>query len=350
MTHNIRKLKEALVDHELATSDIEKLEAGKLAGKVDDKKYESAIAKCRKRLDKADAALAGARSAVRADVEKIRKTADDLLPEIAALERQQGSEGPFSDKNERELVKLRQELKKAKTQEGLLESAAGTASSKELIEIAARIDEEPTRDEEGYPVGRASYTDFPGMTVPERLILLFREVKKNPQTKRPIIISSAVIGAILLTLFGVLIVSGMRNDAGDTSGIIGRGDVLAPILVDGASNVGRLEITLTYDAEILTGLTVLPGSLASASMLEHNVSIPGTVIIELVDTTGITGSGELVIIKFRTDHIVIEPVPLLLSSASYDVHSLEEIPSQNEDGWVDTGNLSVMAPVIDFAQ
>jgi len=351
VTQNIKKLKRTLFDYRQATSDIETLEAKKAAGKIDERKYDAAIAKGRKHLDEASVAVAGARSALRTDIESSQRTAETLRSEIAAVEQQLASGEPYTDKYEREQVKLRQRLTRAEANEELLKQAAGTESSEELTKIVASMEEEPVRDEDGFPIGRATYTDFPGMTVPERLILLFREIKKNPHTKRPVIISAATIGALILALFGVLIVSGMRNDPGNTPNILGRGDVLAPVLVDGAEDVGRFEVTLTYDAEVLTALSVQPGSLASSGLLERNVSTPGTVTFSIADTTGITGSGELVIIRFRTNHIVVDPAPLTLSSVSvYDVHSLDELALEEEDGWIDTGNLSVMAPVLDLSQ
>lgn len=351
VTQNIKKLKRTLFDYEEAENDLKALEAKKADGTISDSKYDAGIVKGHKRTDAASQSVADARSALIAEVEKSQKNTESLRSAVAALENEPAGEVYLVDKREREQLRLQQQLEQAETREDLLKQAAAAKCSKDLTDIADRIDQEPTRNEEGFPTGRSTYTDFPGLTVPERLILLFREIKRNPQVKRPIAISSALIGAILLTIFGVLIVSGMRNDAGDTPSVLGRGDVLAPILVNGVEDVGGLEITLAYDEQVLTGLSVMPGSLASAAYIESNVSTPGVVAIAIIDTTGITGSGELVIVRFRTDHIVVDPVPLTLSSsAAYHAISLEPIPFESEDGWVNTGNLSVMAPVLDFSQ
>ena len=75
--------------------------------------------------------------------------------------------------------------------------------------------------------------------------------------------------------------------------------VEVPIEVAGAANVGAMHIELSYDAGVLQAIEVKPGSLAGSAMLESNLSMPGQVIIGLVDAAGLNGDGSVAVIVFQ---------------------------------------------------
>jgi pSer/pThr/pTyr-binding forkhead associated (FHA) protein len=71
------------------------------------------------------------------------------------------------------------------------------------------------------------------------------------------------------------------------------------IEVAGASSVGSMHIELTYDPAVLQPVDVKAGSLAEGALLERNLSAPGRVVIGLITTRGISGSGEVAVVSFN---------------------------------------------------
>lgn len=91
--------------------------------------------------------------------------------------------------------------------------------------------------------------------------------------------------------------SALTVKAGDATGAQGSTVKLAVIL-DDASNVGSIDLVLTYDQNVVKAIGVDRGRLASNAYLESNTGIPGQVRIAMADSSGIRGSGDLVLISF----------------------------------------------------
>ena len=67
---------------------------------------------------------------------------------------------------------------------------------------------------------------------------------------------------------------------------------------DNLTNVEGVELTLTYDAQVLKNPRVAPGSINKWLLFESNVSTPGVIQIVMMSTPGISGSGSLSIVRF----------------------------------------------------
>jgi len=84
----------------------------------------------------------------------------------------------------------------------------------------------------------------------------------------------------------------------DSSG--SKGDtVKIPIQLDGASNVGAMDILLKYDKAILRARAIEAGELGKNALLESNISDNGEVRIVLADAQGINGKGSIAVITYE---------------------------------------------------
>jgi hypothetical protein len=106
-----------------------------------------------------------------------------------------------------------------------------------------------------------------------------------------------IILAGLACLLLVGVAGAVTVSAGEASGAQGS-TVQVPLSIDGAMEIGSMDLTLQYDPEIAQAIGVDSGTLAKNSYLESNTGTPGTLKIALADSGGISGSGPVVIITF----------------------------------------------------
>ena len=76
------------------------------------------------------------------------------------------------------------------------------------------------------------------------------------------------------------------------------GKAVIPVKVTGASNLGGVDLTVTYDPAVLKFTKAAQGALSTNGMIESNETHQGTVLMGLVDSQGITGDGNLVDLSF----------------------------------------------------
>ena len=119
-----------------------------------------------------------------------------------------------------------------------------------------------------------------------------------------------------------------------------------PINLEDASDVGSLQIEITYDASVLQVAQVEAGDLGKNALIESNQDNPGIIIIGLVDSSGINGSGSVVSISFdvlekdSTCSLIIKNV------TAHDVNTLVDLPTSLTQGNFDAGDVS--PPTISF--
>lgn len=74
--------------------------------------------------------------------------------------------------------------------------------------------------------------------------------------------------------------------------------VFIPITVNGASNLGAMDVVVTYDPTVLKFSGADLGELSTNGMIDSNSPSPGTVKIGVVDTKGVSGNGALIKMNF----------------------------------------------------
>ena len=76
------------------------------------------------------------------------------------------------------------------------------------------------------------------------------------------------------------------------------GTVTVPIAIAGASSIGAMDLTVTYDPAVLTFVEAKTGALSTNGMVQANGTTPGTVRIAFVDSSGINGDGVIINLAF----------------------------------------------------
>jgi hypothetical protein len=107
----------------------------------------------------------------------------------------------------------------------------------------------------------------------------------------------------IIAFVAVLALVGTVSAAGIVVSIDGQtvgagGKAVIPVKVTGASNLGGVDLTVTYDPAVLKFTSAEQGALSTNGMIASNETRPGTVVMGLVDSKGMTGDGNLVVLTF----------------------------------------------------
>jgi hypothetical protein len=127
------------------------------------------------------------------------------------------------------------------------------------------------------------------------------------------------------------------------------GEINVPIHVQNSNNIGSIDIDFKYNPDVLEITDVLPGELTQNAMMEYNSDNPGILIIGIIDTDGISGSGDLVIIKFDVVDQTRTSQLDLVSVKTHDASSLIDVINKNTDGIYKAEGNVLETPVISFA-
>ena len=71
------------------------------------------------------------------------------------------------------------------------------------------------------------------------------------------------------------------------------------IQLENAENLGSLQMTLSYDDSIIEIIDIKAEKLSKNAMLEFNKDTPGRLVIGIIDSAGINGSGPVAVINFK---------------------------------------------------
>ncbi len=75
--------------------------------------------------------------------------------------------------------------------------------------------------------------------------------------------------------------------------------VLVPINIKNATNIGNMDILLTYDPKVVKATKVQKGSLTSDTIFDSNVQVAGEIRISFASTQGIKGDGGIAYLEFQ---------------------------------------------------
>lgn len=129
---------------------------------------------------------------------------------------------------------------------------------------------------------------------------------------------------LLVSLISVASGASLVVSIGDIQGSPGS-TVQVPIMVEGATGVGSVDIMLKYDASVLKAVSVETADLGKNAIIESNLANPGQVNIALVDASGINGDGEIATISFSVLGETGASSPLSLVEASvFDLELVEQ--------------------------
>jgi hypothetical protein len=132
----------------------------------------------------------------------------------------------------------------------------------------------------------------------------------------------AIVAIILFALFaGVASAATTSVTVSDTKGSPGS-TVKVPINITGASNVGAIDIVLTYNSNVLSVTGAEKGAITKNSLFDSNKGTSGIVAMGVADTGGINGDGSIANISFNVIGKVGDTSPLKLERVALnDVNS-----------------------------
>ncbi|MFQ6054435.1 MAG: cohesin domain-containing protein [Methanosarcinales archaeon] len=115
-----------------------------------------------------------------------------------------------------------------------------------------------------------------------------------------------------------------------------------PIEITGASNVGSMDLELTYDPKVLNATQVKAGTLTSGTMFQSNLNILGKVSIAIITTSPFNGNGSVAVVTFKVIGSSGETSPLTLNKADVsNFTTFEELKTSTKNG-----TFTVSGPII----
>ncbi|MCK4732252.1 MAG: hypothetical protein KAT65_07320 [Methanophagales archaeon] len=136
--------------------------------------------------------------------------------------------------------------------------------------------------------------------------------------------------AFAFTFVGEAVAATTTVSVADSSGA--NGDrVKVPINVAGASNLGAMSISLTYDSSVLKGIEADSGELATNALVESNEIEAGKMLISFADTRGISGDGTILEVTFEVIGDPGASTQIAIEAEGYDVDLLD-VPLETAPG------------------
>jgi len=124
---------------------------------------------------------------------------------------------------------------------------------------------------------------------------------------------------------GTAYAANLQVSIADASGTKGS-TAAVPVTIAGGTNVGSMDLVVTYDPAVLTATDVSAGAL-NKGMALGNMSVPGIVAISLADSAGMSGDGPVATITFSVIGNASQTSPLAVQSAkAYDATTFLDIP------------------------
>lgn len=124
----------------------------------------------------------------------------------------------------------------------------------------------------------------------------------------------------LLSFISLAMAAGLTVSVSDSTGANGSTSKV-PVNLEGASDIGSMDIVLKYDATVLKAVSAEAGELGKNAFIEANTAKEGEVKIALADSSGINGDGTVATISFEVIGEIGSTSPLTLETVS--VHSIE---------------------------
>jgi len=145
-----------------------------------------------------------------------------------------------------------------------------------------------------------------------------------------LVVVSFLMFASAFTFVGEAVATTTVVSVADSSGA--NGDrVKVPINVVGASNLGAMGISLTYDSSVLRGIEADSGALATNSLVESNEIEAGKMLISFADTSGISGDGTILEVTFEVLGDSGASTQIAIEAEGYDVDLLD-VPLETAPG------------------
>jgi hypothetical protein len=155
--------------------------------------------------------------------------------------------------------------------------------------------------------------------------------------------------AIVIVMLLVLLLTGCANISKILSGCGGApGSAEIPINLSGANDVGSLHIELVYDPAVIEVTDVKAGKLAQNAFLDSNIQTPGRVIIGIVNSNGIAGSGTVASIAFKSKAKTGTSTLTLENVVANSAEKLQDIRTKVSAGQYNAQSKKVDAPSISF--
>jgi hypothetical protein len=119
------------------------------------------------------------------------------------------------------------------------------------------------------------------------------------------------------------------------------------IKASGAQGIGAMHIELVYDPQVLTWVSVNPGTLANGSLIDAGADTPGRLVVSMATVKPLNGDGAIAIARFKVTGASGNKSQLTLENVSaWEGETYREIQVVMQSGKLTVGGGSSMLLII----
>ncbi len=353
MPETLRELRDALHIRDILLGQLQQVDTRLIQNEEKDPKLQNRRNGLVRRLSSSDDSISKLRTTLLEQADQARAALADAEQSLRELD-ERLRDGMITDAAHQKRARaFRGRINTLSAQASLLESVCSAESAPEMdrlrteaitnsdVSVSDKTDAIMRRYTERRPI------DWPGASVPERLGMVWRDGKKQ-RSRRSILTSAGIIGVLTLVVIGALLISGASRER-DATEFLAAGEVLVPVHVEGAHAVREMTFTLAYDPNQVTGVSVIQGEVGRLAVMQYDFHRSGNLNVTIRDVVGVSGTGEMLIARFRTAEDAEGLIPLTFASIeATDARSGEDLPVSSEAGWIDAESLQVSPPTVRY--
>ena len=145
----------------------------------------------------------------------------------------------------------------------------------------------------------------------------------QPRARRGALLAVCALSLAATVSQALAVTVSMPQTAGAPPG----GTTAVPVSISSAAGILGTDIVITFDADVVTALSVSKTPLSTAHTLTTNLSTPGVARISLFGTQPLSGSGSLLEITFRAAGPVGSSADLIFESVLLNEGQIPASPS-----------------------
>lgn len=354
LSETLRELRDALRVRDILRGQLHGIDE-KLAQAEANAKVQRRRDELTRRLAASDEGIARLRQSLVQQSEEVREHISETEQSLQEMDEQRREDTITDASYEKRTHQLRERINTLRAHAAVLEAVctAETAPEMDRLRTEAIANSQVSASDKTealmrrYTEGRPM--DWPGASIPERLGMVWRDSRK-PRSRRPILISAGIIGVLTLAVIAIVLTSGASRQR-DVTDFLTEGEVLVPVHVENAEAVREMTFRIAYDPERVTGVSVVQSEVGRLAVMQYEFDRSGYLSVTIRDVTGVSGSGEMLIARFRTGEGAEGRVSLTFTFIeATDALSGYDIPVYTEDGWIDADSLEVSAPIMRFTE
>jgi len=153
--------------------------------------------------------------------------------------------------------------------------------------------------------------------------------------------------AVTLIIIPVVGAEGVEVSIQDLSVATGSSMIL-PVSLQNAEELSEANLEISYDPSVLKFTRIELGGISQNGIIEATETTPGTIIINVADTSGISQDGELMKLLFSVTGAEETTSPISITSKGFQNLDKNDVPTMTNGGKITVTSAGLKAPMAGY--